>query len=118
MHVDDAEFRQVDDGLRDDLPIADHHHDVGRQSLEQFDRLWPAHPFRLVHRQDRAEFFIAFTKDDCDRLFPGIPVYRVERMGALLSMVLDRRDITAEQRMVKRPVAGAVTNPRPVSAYP
>src|SRR5436190_13371597 len=74
--------------------------------------------FRLVHRQDRAEFFIAFTKDDCDRLFPGIPVYRVERMGALLSMVLDRRDITAEQRMVKRPVAGAVTNPRPVSAYP
>src|SRR5204863_519306 len=26
--------------------------------------------FRLVHRQDRAEFFIAFTKDDCDRLFP------------------------------------------------
>ena len=74
--------------------------------------------FRLVHRQDRAEFFIAFTKDDCDRLFPGIPVYRVERMGALLSMVLDRRDITAEQRMVKRPVAGAVTNARPVSAYP
>jgi hypothetical protein len=39
-------------------------------------------------------------------------------MGALLSVVLDRRDITAEQRMVKRPVAGAVTNPRPASAYP
>src|SRR5437764_10518745 len=74
--------------------------------------------FRLVHRQDRAEFFIAFTKDDCDRLFPGIPVYRVERMGALLSMVLDRRDITAEQRLVKRAVAGAVTHPRPGSAHP
>jgi hypothetical protein len=74
--------------------------------------------FRLTHRVDRAEFFIAFTKDDCDRLLPGIPVYRVERMGALLSLVLDRRDAVAEQRMVKRPVARAVTHQPAASAYP
>jgi hypothetical protein len=73
--------------------------------------------FRLMHRADKAEFFVAFTKDNCDRSLPGVPVYRVERMGALLSIVLDRRDIVAEQRMIKRPVAGAATN-RPASAYP
>jgi hypothetical protein len=39
-------------------------------------------------------------------------------MGALLSVVLDRRDIVAEERMIKRPVAGAVTNRHSASAYP
>src|SRR5207248_11598290 len=73
--------------------------------------------FRLVHRQDRAEFFIAFTKDDCDGLFPGIPVYGVDRMGAFYSMVLDRSDIPADHRMVTRPVPAAVTTPRPASPY-
>ena len=63
--------------------------------------------FRLTHQRDNADFFIAFTKDNCDRALPGRPVYRVERMGVLLSLVLDRRDILAEQRMVKRPFAGA-----------
>jgi dolichyl-phosphate-mannose-protein mannosyltransferase len=74
--------------------------------------------FRLMHRAEKAEFFVAFTKDNCDRSLPGVPVYRVERMGALLSVVLDRRDIVADQRMIKRPVAGAVTNRHPGSAYP
>ena len=72
--------------------------------------------FRLQHRQDRAEFFIAFTKDNCDRSLPGRPVYRVERMGALLSVVLDRRDIVADQRMTRRPMAGALPNQPPASA--
>jgi hypothetical protein len=74
--------------------------------------------FRLVHKPEKAEFFIAFTKDNCDRTVPGKPVYRVERMGALLSVVLDRRDIVAEQRLTKRPLAGAVSKHLPVSAYP
>jgi hypothetical protein len=54
--------------------------------------------FRFVHRRDQADFFIAFTKDNCDRALPGREIYRVERMGALLSVVLDRRDIITEQR--------------------
>jgi hypothetical protein len=74
--------------------------------------------FRLLHRADKAEFFIAFTKDNCDRSLPGQPVYRVERMGALLSVVLDRRDIVADQRMNRRPLAGALPKHPPVSAYP
>ena len=74
--------------------------------------------FRLLHRVDKAEFFIAFTKDDCDHSLPGRPIYRVERMGALLSVVLDRRDIVADQRMVKRPVAGGLPNHPAISAYP
>jgi hypothetical protein len=74
--------------------------------------------FRLLHRVDKAEFFIAFTKDDCDHSLPGRPIYRVERMGALLSVVLDRRDIVADQRMVKRPVASGLPNHPATSAYP
>src|SRR5437868_4350471 len=74
--------------------------------------------FRLLHQQDKAEFFIAFTKDNCDRSLPGKPIYQVERMGALLSVVLDRRDIVADQRVAKRPLAGAQPRHSPASAYP
>jgi hypothetical protein len=43
----------------------------------------------------RADFFIAFTKDDCQKTLPGREIYRVERMGVLLSIVLDRRSFLA-----------------------
>jgi hypothetical protein len=59
----------------------------------------------------RADFFIAFTKDNCDRSLSGRPVYQVERMGALLSVVLDRRDVLAENGTAKRPVAGVLSKP-------
>ena len=49
--------------------------------------------FRFVRERAQADFFIAFTKDNCERSLPGRPVYRVERMGALLSLVLDRREL-------------------------
>jgi hypothetical protein len=74
--------------------------------------------FRLLHQRDKAEFFIAFTKDNCDRSLPGKPIYQVERMGALLSVVIDRRDIVADQRVAKRPLARALPRQLPVSAYP
>jgi hypothetical protein len=63
--------------------------------------------FQFARLRDKANFFIAFTKDNCDRALPGRPVYRVERMGALLSVVLDRRAIIADQRVSKRPLAQA-----------
>jgi hypothetical protein len=62
--------------------------------------------FRFTRRVAEADFFIAFTKDDCDRRLPGRPVYRVERMGALLSVVLDRRDFLAERRAAKQAATG------------
>ncbi len=53
-----------------------------------------------------AEFFIAFTKDNCEKSLPGRVVYRVERMGTLLSEVIDRRAVLAEEAH-SRFVAGA-----------
>jgi hypothetical protein len=57
--------------------------------------------FRFTRQPSDADFFIAFTKDNCDQSLPGRPVYRVERMGALLSVVLDRRGLVAERRSVQ-----------------
>jgi hypothetical protein len=64
------------------------------------DYYFPAN-FRYTRQRAQADFFIAFTKDNCDRALPGRSVYRVERMGALLSVVLDRREIFTEQRSRK-----------------
>jgi hypothetical protein len=64
--------------------------------------------FRLTRERTQADFFIAFTKDNCDRSLPGRPIYEVERLGVLLSVVLDRRQIVAEQRSGRPPPASAV----------
>ncbi len=69
--------------------------------------------FRFIRERASADFFIAFTKDNCDHSLPGRPLYRVERMGALLSVVLDRRDL-AERRIAKRPAMPAARPPRTV----
>jgi hypothetical protein len=63
--------------------------------------------FRFTRQRSQADFFIAFTKDNCDRSLPGRPVYRVERMGALLSVVLDRRGTLGE----RRPLRGTLPPP-------
>jgi hypothetical protein len=47
--------------------------------------------FIFTPEREQAEFFIAFTKDDCDKSLPGKVIYRVERMGTVLSEVIDRR---------------------------
>jgi hypothetical protein len=65
--------------------------------------------FRFVRERTRGDFFIAFTKDNCDHSLPGRPIYRVERMGALLSVVLDRRDL-AIRRFAKGHAATAPSN--------
>jgi dolichyl-phosphate-mannose-protein mannosyltransferase len=72
--------------------------------------------FRFTRQVPNADFFITFTKDNCDRSLPGRPVYRVERMGALLSVVLDRRDLVAERRGTKHAAAGSPSKPSPGSA--
>ncbi len=72
------------------------------------DYYFPAN-FRYTRKETRADFFIAFTKDNCDRSLPGRPIYRVERLGVLLSVVLDRRQILAQQRLPRRPGEAAAT---------
>jgi predicted Zn-dependent protease len=54
-------------------------------------------PSNFIYTPDRAQaqFFIAFTKDNCDKAVPGRVIYRVERMATLLSLVIDRREILA-----------------------
>ena len=74
--------------------------------------------FRFTRQRAEADFFIAFTKDNCDRSLPGRPIYQVERMGALLSVVLDRRDLLAGRRTPKQPVAGALFEHAPALAVP
>jgi Dolichyl-phosphate-mannose-protein mannosyltransferase len=69
--------------------------------------------FRFTRQQSKADFFVAFTKDNCDRSLPGRPVYRVERMGTLLSVVLDRRDLVASGRNAKH---AAASNPSKATA--
>ncbi|HEX3954969.1 MAG TPA: hypothetical protein VHW90_15435 [Stellaceae bacterium] len=67
------------------------------------DYFFPSN-FRFTQRREKADFYIAFTKDNCDRELPGKPIYRVERMGALLSLVLDRRAIVAAESVAQRPL--------------
>jgi hypothetical protein len=65
--------------------------------------------FTFSEDREHADFFIAFTKDDCHKSLPGTEVFRVERMGALLSVVLDRREIVAAEARAKRSPALAVS---------
>ncbi len=75
--------------------------------------------FHYVPQRDNADFFIAFTKDNCDHAVPGRPIYRVERMGALLSVVLDRRAIVAVRHIAAaKPLAHAASPRRSVAAHP
>jgi len=54
-------------------------------------------PNNFIYTPDpeAAQFFIAFTKDDCDKAMPGNVIYRVTRLNTLLSLVIDRRDVLA-----------------------
>jgi len=54
--------------------------------------------FIFTADRDNAQFVIAFTKDECNKTVTGKEIYRVERMGTLLSVVLDRRAILAQAR--------------------
>jgi hypothetical protein len=67
--------------------------------------------FLTVTDPKQADFVIGFTLDDADRYLTDLPVVRVTRMGALLSVVVDHREFLAEQRIVHQPLAGAIRRP-------
>jgi len=52
--------------------------------------LLPYLPGNFSYEDDpkKADFFIAFTKDGCDKIFPGTKVAEVDRLGTRLSVVL------------------------------
>ena len=70
--------------------------------------------FRSVTYPKDADFVIGFTLQDADRAAADLPILRVTRMGALMSVVVDHRETLAEQRIARRPLAGAMPR-RPVS---
>ena len=63
--------------------------------------------FRQVVDPKNADFVIGFTLDETDHYLTDLPVVRVMRMGALLSVVVDHREYLAEQRIAHQPLAGA-----------
>jgi hypothetical protein len=62
--------------------------------------------FVFTSNPREAEFFIAFTKDRCNKTLPGKEIFRVERMGTLLSVVIDRREVLAEEGRAHRMAGG------------
>ena len=55
VHVEDAVGRNTDDGLRDDLAIADHHHDVGLVRRQRRHGFGPPYAFGLIYGQGKAQ---------------------------------------------------------------
>ncbi len=70
-------------------------------------------PNNLVYESDwhKADFYVAFTKDECNRSVPGREILRVERLGTLLSAVLDLRDRTHTQAAAESPLGTAAQSP-------
>ena len=64
--------------------------------------------FRQVTDPKDADFVIGFTLDDADHYLTDLPIIRVKRMGALLSVVVDHREFLAEERIARQPLAGAL----------
>jgi hypothetical protein len=72
--------------------------------------------FRTVVQANKADFVIGFTLDDAEHNLSDLPIYRVTRMGALLSVVVDHREYLAEGRIAHQPLAGAL--PRRAAELP
>ena len=73
--------------------------------------------FRHVVQPKNADFVIGFTLDEAEHNLSDLPVYRVTRMGALLSVVVDHREYLAEERIAHQPLAGAAPRRAPNLAY-
>lgn len=74
--------------------------------------------FRSVTYPTNADFVIGFTMQDADHALTDRPIFKVIRMGALLSVVVDHREALADQRRpAKTPIAGAALRPKNPAAY-
>lgn len=74
--------------------------------------------FRSVTYPTDADFVIGFTMQDADHALTDRPIFKVTRMGALLSVVVDHREAVADQhRPAKTPIAGAALRAPNAAAY-
>lgn len=54
--------------------------------------------FRITSDWEAADFYISSTNMHCDRVMQGRVIARIERMGAVLAVVKDRRGLMRHQR--------------------
>ena len=54
--------------------------------------------FNITENWVRADFFISSTHMNCDKVLNGNIIGTVERLGAPLAVVKDRRDLIGEDR--------------------
>jgi hypothetical protein len=54
--------------------------------------------FNITENWVRADFFISSTHMNCDKVLKGTIIGTVERLGAPLAVVKDRRDLLGEDR--------------------
>ena len=73
--------------------------------------------FRAVTYPRDADFVIGFSPQEADHAKADQPIFEVTRMGVLLSVVMDHRETLAEQRLAKRPLAGAALRRPAAAAY-
>jgi hypothetical protein len=73
--------------------------------------------FRSVTYPKDADFVIGFSLQETDLSKTDLPICKIKRMGALLSVVVDHRETLAEQRIAKRPLAGAAPRHPAAAAY-
>ena len=57
------------------------------------------HRFQITSDWVDADFFISSTNMNCDKVLQGRIIGRVQRLGATLAVVKDRRDLLEHQRM-------------------
>jgi hypothetical protein len=74
--------------------------------------------FRQVTQAKGADFVIGFTVEDADRYLTDLPIYRVMRMGALLSVVVDHRQFLAAERSIQQRFPDGTVTPPSSSAFP
>ncbi|MFM6979116.1 MAG: hypothetical protein ACKOW7_03790, partial [Methylophilaceae bacterium] len=59
------------------------------------------HRFAVTENWIRADFFISSTNMNCDKVLQGNIIGKVERLGATLAVIKDRRDLVGDQRIPK-----------------
>lgn len=59
------------------------------------------HRFKITENWVKADFFISSTNMNCDKVMQGLIVGKVERLGATLAVVKDRRALRGEDRRPK-----------------
>jgi len=75
--------------------------------------------FELTRVIAEGDFFIGLTLSGCDKSVDGQQIIRVERFGAVLSVVKDRRDLKEEPvNIAKGPLQPALTPRLPLIATP